>query len=46
MKIGEILQIFGGFLIMVFAGCIVIDLIFTFTWPFKEGTITYIVWGK
>ena len=44
MKIGEILQIFGGFLIMVFAGCIVIDLIFTFTWPFKEGTITYIVW--
>ena len=43
-NINEILQIFGGSLIIVFVGCIVIDLIFSFTWPFKEGTITYIVW--
>ena len=44
MKIGEILQIFVGFLIIIFVGCIVIDLIFTFTWPFKDGTITNIMW--
>lgn len=44
MKIGEIFQVFGGLLLFTFIGTIAFDLVFTFTWPFKAGTITYIVW--
>ena len=44
MKIGEIFQVFGGLLLFTFIGTIAFDLVFTFTWPFKTGTITYIVW--
>ena len=44
MKIGEIFQGFGGLLLFTFIGTIAFDLVFTFTWPFKAGTITYIVW--
>lgn len=44
MKTGEIFQVFGGLLLFTFIGTIAFDLVFTFTWPFKAGTITYIVW--
>ena len=44
MKIGEIFQVFGGLILFTFIGNIAFDLVFKFTWPFKAGTITYIVW--
>ena len=44
MKIGKIFQTFGGLLLFAFIGTVVFDLVFTFTWPFKAGTITYIIW--